>query len=173
MSPASLFNVRAGWQRFHEPNIRQHEGSSIRRRSASHSPPMRCSGARAISRCSTSLRCPTSGRTSAARPPTASTRCSRRSRGSGAGIRCAPATTCGSTAKSGSESWCGRRQYMFRRATTRGQRARPPTSSARTSRRFLLGIPTGGSDRAQRAAAERHAGTTACSCRTTGGSAPS
>ena len=27
MSPASLFNLRAGWQRFDEPNIRQHEGS--------------------------------------------------------------------------------------------------------------------------------------------------
>jgi hypothetical protein len=27
MSPSSLFNLRAGWQRFDEPNIRQHEGS--------------------------------------------------------------------------------------------------------------------------------------------------
>jgi hypothetical protein len=48
MSPTMLLDTRVGWQRFQEPNVRQHEGLADRRRSDSRRTSCRCSRAEVL-----------------------------------------------------------------------------------------------------------------------------
>jgi hypothetical protein len=145
ITPRALLNVRAGWQRFQEPNVRQHEGAFDLASLGFPASTLGQFGPRSTCRGSRSAACPSSARTSAAPSSTVSTRSSRPTRGWPDATPSAAATT----------SACTRR-------IAPGPDARPAsTTSATTSRvssttprpvtdrpafaAFLLGQPTGGS----------------------------
>ena len=154
---------RAGWQRFREPNVRQHEGSSIRRRWGSR---RRSSalfgGAQYFPRVRRSTRSATSATTSPATRRTRSTRSSRPTPSWRATTRSAPATTC-ATITSSARTRTGRRASITNRPRRRVHAPARTTRRrriSRTSRRFLLGLPDRRIDRAQRRSALNDSGTT-------------
>ena len=146
ISPRSLLNLRAGWQRFQEPNVRQHEGAVD---PASLGFPASTAAVFGptdyLPRFEVGGMSARSARTWAAPPSTASIRFSRPTRARRAVTPSAAATTCASTRRRGPARAARPGSTDFATNYTRQLDNSPTVTTGQQFAAFLLGQPTGGS----------------------------